>query len=326
MREGVISVVVPVYNVEPYLKECLDSIINQSYRDLEIILIDDGSTDKSGEICDEYSKKDDRIIVIHQTNQGSASAKNAGLRKTSGEYLSFVDSDDFLQEGAYEFMVKQLEDYHADIIQCCFRMLYQKSNREVNNIMDIQTLDTSEFLELFTKDWTCGLLWDKLYKRHIFKDIYFKEGHKIDDEFFTYKGVMNSKKILRVPHYIYNYRQRISSVMFSKDSQLRIISDSLKYLSIRRKDVTKSFPQLKKAYDEHYLNMLIILSKNEYINAKLINEIKQYIKKYFNENDKIKISLGLYIELKKLQYYPTKYLLRNIKIDKSGVEKDLYYK
>lgn len=326
MREGVISVVVPVYNVEPYLKECLDSIINQSYRDLEIILIDDGSTDKSGEICDEYSKKDDRIIVIHQTNQGSASAKNAVLRKTSGEYLSFVDSDDFLQEGAYEFMVKQLEDYHADIIQCCFRMLYQKSNREVNNIMDIQTLDTSEFLELFTKDWTCGLLWDKLYKRHIFKDIYFKEGHKIDDEFFTYKGVMNSKKILRVPHYIYNYRQRISSVMFSKDSQLRIISDSLKYLSIRRKDVTKSFPQLKKAYDEHYLNMLIILSKNEYINAKLIKEIKQYIKKYFNENDKIKISLGLYIELKKLQYYPTKYLLRNIKIDKSGVEKDLYYK
>ena len=223
-------------------------------------------------------------------------------------------------------MVKQLEDYRADIIQCSFRMLYQKSNREVNNIIDIQALDASEFLELFTKDWTCGLLWDKLYKRHIFKDIYFKEGHKIDDEFFTYKGVMNSKKILRVPHYIYNYRQRISSVMFSKDSQLRIISDSLEYLSIRRKDVTKSFPQLKKAYDEHYLNMLIILSKNEYTNAEHIKEIKQHIKKYFNENDKTKISLGFCIELKKLQYYPTKYLLKNIKIDKSDVEKDLYYK
>ena len=246
MRDGVISVVVPVYNVELYLIECLESIINQTYRDLEIILIDDGSTDKSGDICEEYAKKDDRIIVIHQSNQGSASAKNAGLRKASGEYLAFVDSDDFLQEDAYEFMVRQLEEYHADIIQGYFRKVYQKNHRDVNKIIEMQTLDTSEFLELFTKDWTCGLLWDKLYKRHIFKDIYFKEGHKIDDEFFTYKGVLNSKKILRVPHYIYNYRQRISSVMFSKDSQLRIISDSLEYLSIRRKDVTKSFPQIKK--------------------------------------------------------------------------------
>lgn len=326
MRDGVISVVVPVYNVELYLKECLDSIINQSYRDLEIILIDDGSTDMSGEICDEYSKKDDRIIVIHQSNQGSASAKNAGLRKTSGEYLSFVDSDDFLQEDAYEFMVKQLEARHADIIQCCFRMLYQKSNREVNNIVDIQTLDTSEFLELFTKDWTCGLLWDKLYKRHIFEDTYFKEGHKIDDEFFTYKGVMNSKKILRVPYCIYNYRQRISSVMFSKDSQLRIISDSLEYLSIRREEVTKSFPQLKNAYDNHYLNMLIILSKKEYVNDEHLKEIKQQINKYFKETDKIRISPGLFIELKKIQYYPIKYLLSNITINKHEIEKDLFYK
>lgn len=326
MRDGVISVVVPVYNVEPYLIECLESIINQTYRDLEIILIDDGSTDRSGDICDEYGKKDERIIVIHQSNQGSASAKNAGLRKSSGEYLAFVDSDDFLQEDAYEFMVKQLEEYCADIIQGCFRKVYQKFYRDVNKIIEMQILDTSEFLELFTKDWTCGLLWDKLYKRDIFKDIYFKEGHKIDDEFFTYKGVMNSKKILRVPHYIYNYRQRISSVMFSKDSQLKIISDSLEYLSIRREEVKKSFPQLKKVYDEHYLNMLIILSKNEYINAEHIKEIKQHIKKYFNENDKIKISLALCIELKKLQFYPTKCLLRNIKIDKSYVEKDLYYK
>nr|WP_279079399.1 glycosyltransferase family 2 protein [Catenibacterium mitsuokai] len=326
MRDGVISVVVPVYNVEPYLKECLESITNQTYRDLEIILIDDGSTDKSGDICDEYGKKDDRIIVIHQSNHGSASAKNAGLRKSSGEYLAFVDSDDFLQEDAYEFMVKQLEEYCADIIQGCFRKVYKKFYRDVNKIVEMQILDASEFLELFTKDWTCGLLWDKLYKRDIFKDIYFKEGHKIDDEFFTYKGVINSKKIIRVPHYIYNYRQRISSVMFSKDSQLKIISDSLEYLSIRREEVTKSFPQLKKAYDEHYLNMLIILSKNEYINAEHIKEIRQHIKKYFRENDKLKISPGLYIELIKLQFYPSKCLLRNIKIDKSDVEKDLYYK
>ena len=130
-----ISVIVPVYNVEPYLIECLESIINQTYRDLEIILIDDGSTDKSGDICEEYAKKDDRIIVIHQSNQGSASAKNAGLRKASGEYLAFVDSDDFLQEDAYEFMVRQLEEYHADIIQGYFRKVYQKNHRDVNKII-----------------------------------------------------------------------------------------------------------------------------------------------------------------------------------------------
>ena len=325
MCKGLISVIVPVFNVEKYLTKCLDSIINQSYKELEIILIDDGSVDTSGQICEEYSARDNRIIVIHQENHGAAYAKNVGLCNATGEYLSFVDSDDFLQNDAYEFMVKQLEDYDADIIQCSFKKVYQKYSQEVIKFNNIQQLDSIDYLKEFTNDWTCGLLWDKLFKKNIFDGIFFKLGHKIDDEFFTYRGVMNSNKVLRVPHYIYNYRQRISSVMYSSESQAQIISDTLEYLSIRREEVTRVYPQLKKIYDEHFLTMLIILSRKEYVNDVILKSIKRYIKEYYKKANKIQIPISLWIELKKLEFIPIKFLIKDTVVNKKVIEEDLYY-
>ena len=119
--KDVISVIVPVYNVAAYLPECLDSILSQDYDKLEVILIDDGSTDDSGTICDDYARRDSRIRVIHQKNGGAAAAKNAGLRAATGEYLSFADSDDFLEPGAYAYMLAVLKENDADIVRCAFQ-------------------------------------------------------------------------------------------------------------------------------------------------------------------------------------------------------------
>lgn len=241
-----ISVIIPIYNVEKYLKESIESVRKQIYSDLQIILIDDGSTDQSGVICDEYAKIDDRIVVVHQKNRGAANAKNTGLRLATGKYLAFLDSDDYLENEAYYFMLEQLKKYQADIVQCCFRNVFTDRVENKCSFTEVTEMDVITYLKLFTKDWTCGLLWDKLYKREVFAGIIFEEGHKIDDEFFTYQGVMKAKKIVRVPKIIYNYRQRLSGVMRSEESQRKIIKDKLDYLSVRRKNIVGKFPELKK--------------------------------------------------------------------------------
>ena len=119
-----ISVIVPVYNVERYLKRCIESIINQTYKDLEIILVDDGSTDSSGNICDEYKKIDKRISVIHKKNGGLSDARNEGLKVVTGTYIAFVDSDDFLDLDMYEYMQKNIEKENADIVICGTKIDY----------------------------------------------------------------------------------------------------------------------------------------------------------------------------------------------------------
>ena len=177
--EKVISVIVPVYNVAAYLPQCMDSILSQSYEALEVILIDDGSTDGSGALCDAYEKKDPRVRVIHQKNGGAASAKNAGLRIATGEYLTFVDSDDFLEPGAYLFMVSTLESYGADVVQSGFRNVFTDLQEERIAQDPLREYEAIEYLRRYTSDWTCALLWDKLYKRALFEGIFFERDSNI---------------------------------------------------------------------------------------------------------------------------------------------------
>lgn len=309
MRGGIlmnelISVIVPVYNIATYLPMCIESILSQKYSKLEIILIDDGSTDESGKICDEYAKRDCRITVIHQDNKGAAAAKNAGLRVASGYYLSFVDSDDYLELDTYDYMIQSLQENEADIVQCSYRDVYKDFT--VEHILEKATMNQIEFLTLFTEDWTCALLWDKLYKRSLFDGIYFETGHKIDDEYFTYYGVMNARKIIREDHIVYNYRKRISSVMYSPASVRQIITDRIDFLSKRRRNVIESFPQLRAVYDIHYLNMMIILSRNKNITEEQIGLIRIYIKEYFHEREHTKPDYRLLPSLAKLMLFKIK--------------------
>ncbi|WP_426350917.1 glycosyltransferase family 2 protein [Alloiococcus sp. CFN-8] len=300
--KNIISVIVPIYNVQLYLPQCLDSILQQTYRNLEVILIDDGSTDQSGIICDTYSKKDNRITVIHQHNGGAASAKNTGLSVATGEYLAFVDSDDFLELDAYEYMIDQLKSKGADIIQCSFSKVYLDGVENQIKLNQLCEFDTEAYLSRYTIDWTCGLLWDKLYRRDLFKNVFFEEGHKIDDEFFTYQGVMNAKKIIHSPHIVYNYRQRKSSVMTSVDSKNQIVLDKLNYLNQRRKKVSVKFPALKEKFDYHFLDMLLILSQDTSASYESLSVTKRLLKEYFHEGESCRMKLGMRYQLFLLQY------------------------
>jgi glycosyltransferase involved in cell wall biosynthesis len=291
---GVISVIVPVYNVAKYLPECVENILEQDYKQLEVILINDGSTDHSGAICDEYAAKDPRVVVIHQKNGGAAAAKNAGLRAATGKYLSFVDSDDFLEPGAYSHMVKLLEECGADAVQCAFHDVYR--NQTVAQIPHPgnNLYSGVDYLVQYTKDWTCGLLWDKLYVRSIFDGIWFLEGHKIDDEYFTYRGIMNARKVVRDDRVVYNYRKRRSSVMYSPESGKQILFDRIDYLSKRRVNILAQFPELRGAFDRHFVEMMVILSRDPLATKESNAMIQHQLHDYFHEKHHTRIDIRLW--------------------------------
>lgn len=166
-----ISIIVPIYNVEKYLSECLDSIINQTYKNLEIILIDDGSTDNSGKICDKYAKKDKRIVVIHRTNGGVSSARNLGLKIANGSYIGFVDADDWIANDMYENLYINLKKFNADISVCKFKNVYKRKNIVHNDekYSNLVSLNSEQALEILFDIKKCysWSLWNKLYKKEI---------------------------------------------------------------------------------------------------------------------------------------------------------------
>lgn len=279
--KGLISVIVPVYNVAAYLPQCVESILSQDYTNLEVILIDDGSTDNSGAICDEFAQKDSRIRVIHQKNGGAAAAKNAGLRIATGEYLSFVDSDDFLEPGAYSYMVEVLGEKQADVVQCAHRDVFR--NRTSDRFSDRErcVINASAYLAQYTRDWSCALLWNKLYRRELFDGIFFEEGHKIDDEYFTYQGIMNARYVVCDSRIVYNYRKRRSSVMYSPQSARQIVQDRVDYLNKRCLKVGSRFPELKSIFDIHFLEAMVILSKDPNASPESAEMIRNQIRAYF---------------------------------------------
>lgn len=256
-----ISVVIPVYNVASYLPACLDSVLAQSYRDLEILLVDDGSTDGSGRLCDEYAARDSRIRVTHQKNGGAAAAKNTALSLASGEYLSFVDSDDYLEPGAYAHMVELLEETRADAAQFAFRYVSPGKSEDMVCRQGREVIDGMAYLRRLPYDWTSALLWDKLYRRRLFDGIRFEEGHKIDDEFFTYQGFLNAQTVALDDRIVYNYRRRASSVMLSPQARAQRSVDRVQALCSRRETVLGRFPELRKIYDTQFLDALVYMSE-----------------------------------------------------------------
>lgn len=275
-----ISVIMPVYNVETYLSQSIESVLNQDHRNLELILIDDGSTDKSGAICDAYAAEDGRVRVIHQKNGGAAAAKNAGLQIASGTYLSFVDSDDFLEPNVFGYMLKTLQEQGADAVQFSFQDLY--TDRTEPQVLVPCVMNEREYLTRFTKDWSCPLLWNKLYKRSLFDGVFFEEGHKIDDEYFTYQGFLNPCKVVFDDRIIYNYRKRASSVMSSPKAGEQRILDCIDSIVKRREKVLARWPELRRVFDENYLDAIWYLSGNIYSTEHTISVLKGHLKAYFS--------------------------------------------
>ncbi|MCD2502361.1 glycosyltransferase [Clostridium sp. NSJ-145] len=282
-----ISVIVPVYNVEKYLEKCIISILGQTFKDFELILVNDGSTDSSGEICNKYKKIDERIKVIYQKNSGLSAARNAGLEMAKGDYIGFVDSDDYINNNMYETMFKLAQENNADIVQCKFKKFYNDflEENEENNTNRIFNISNSEealykLLSIGDMNVQCVVAWNKLYKSNLFNDIRFPIAKIHEDEFTTYKLFDKSKKIVFCESEMYYYRQVDGSIMNSKFNKRRLhyleaLEEQLCYFENRNKEIYKEI------LIKYELNLKIYyfrVKSNIENNKEILKEIR---KKYY---------------------------------------------
>lgn len=291
MKNELISIIVPIYNVEKYLKQCINSIINQTYKNIEIILVDDGSPDKCGEICDEYSKKDDRIIVIHKKNGGLSDARNKGIDIANGEYLTFVDSDDFVENNYIEKLYNSIKLNNAKIAQCGISKVNESSEIIEKLCYEESFVKTS--YEILNNWYGKHLIenvvvWNKMYAKELFKDIRFPVGKIHEDEFTTYKLIYFSKKVTIICNPLYNYRQNNDSIMGKKFSIKRL--DLLEALEQRiqffkEKNEKDLYENVVRVYIKQ-LRMYYIKTRKYISNSNKIQ--KEIIEKYKEINFEIK--------------------------------------
>ena len=213
-----ISIIVPIYNVEKYLDKCIDSIINQTYTNLEIILVDDGSPDNCPRICDQWALKDQRIIVIHKPNGGLSDARNAGIDIAKGDYFFFLDSDDWIRKDAIQILYSLLNEKDADI-SCCGVELKDEEGMSISKWSDENCptlMDSDQSMEQYLSKISIGsIAWNKLYKAELFEEIRYPVGRLHEDEFTTWKLIFKSHRIAYTPECLYYYVQRKGSIVNS---------------------------------------------------------------------------------------------------------------
>lgn len=217
----IVSVIIPVYNVAKYLDQCLQSVINQSYNDLEIILIDDGSTDESGKMCDKYADIDSRIRVVHSANGGLSAARNKGLDIATGEWIMFLDSDDVMYPTAVEDMAATILNTSADMVIGTYHRLscegmLQNTVRESEASLDFVPISEFDFWELFNSNMKYCVVWTKIYSADIWKDLRFPEGHINEDLYVLGDIVKQCRHIVNTNHSVVGYRVREGSIMHTE--------------------------------------------------------------------------------------------------------------
>ncbi|HEO8648038.1 TPA: glycosyltransferase family 2 protein [Streptococcus agalactiae] len=241
MENILISIIIPIYNVEKFLEECIDSVLNQTYKNIEILLVDDGSTDNSGIICDNYSLKDKRIRVFHKNNGGLSDARNFGVVNAEGRYISFIDSDDYIDKNYIRKMYYCLSNHKVDMVICNYLSVYNNDLKPI--VSRLQDCIIYSRVELFSnlygkyKD-PFTTAWGSLIRTDIAKKVTFPIGKLHEDEFTTYKYYLYSDKIAFVPEPLYFYRRREASIMSSSYSKRNL--DSLEVYEERIKILEKN--------------------------------------------------------------------------------------
>ena len=273
-----VSIIVPVYNVAAYLDECVQSLTVQSYRDLEIILVDDASPDNCGAICDRWAAQDSRVRVIHKKNSGAASARNAGLDVATGDYVCFVDGDDTVEA---DYVQTQLDALGSgDMTMCGF--FFRSRHGSEAEIVAPGRYDKEGFMLLFLKDWRCSSVCNKLFRRSAIGDLRMDEGHKIDDEFFTYQVALNCQQVVVIEKCLYHYRLRASSVMQDMAAvQERVMLDRIAYNVARYAKVSAKLPQLDDAYFLHTLDTLARYWHHSKDMPAAQKQLRRWINKHF---------------------------------------------
>lgn len=251
-----ISVVVPIYNVEQYLVRCIESILQQTYPYLEIILVDDGSSDHSGEICDQYKQKDARIQVIHKQNGGLSDARNAGIKLATGKYIGFVDSDDYIHPKMYEVLLATMQQKQVDIAICNYQKINEQGIQESKEIQEtIELFDATQAINLlFSDNEISNYAWNKLYKKELFEGVQYPFGKKMEDIGTTYRLFMKANQLAYTNYIGYYYYQRSDSILKSVDTQF--IKDFREMINVRYNDIMGSNLGLKEQADVNRLTFI----------------------------------------------------------------------
>lgn len=287
-----ISIIVPVYNVEKYLNRCIESILNQTYKNFELILVNDGSTDKSRQICEKYQAEDNRVIVINQQNKGVSAARNVGLEIAKGEYIAFVDSDDYIERDMYESLINDCKNKNSDITVCGFYQLRPNSKRNElfikNESFIMNSIDCIN--KFFEDDYIKDLMyapWNKLFKRKVIGNIRFNEELSMgEDILFIFECLEKCNFIFFNTESKYNYIYRENSAMREKFSEKRL--DYIKAFDCMEKICLERYPNIinsvrkqcfyhklnccrnmiinsnyKKVYDIEYKKMILYIEENK---------------------------------------------------------------
>lgn len=308
-----ISIIIPAYNVECYISICINSILSQTYNNFEVIIINDGSTDKTGEICKKYALKDSRIKLFYQENKGVSAARNFGIEKASGNYIIFIDADDFLEDNMIKIMYDNINKYKCDIFICNYNIIDTNGiknnlNHSEKVILELTAQDYKQ--KLYEHDSYRGYLWNKLIKKDVMDTIRFDENiHIMEDLIFLDKISKNVKKAYYINDlYLYNYVQRYSSALNNKFSKkhrtvldaYKIILNNIKMLNSDLQNKYK-FDYVFEAMNIYYLlyiqKELDILKRTELIRIR-----QKYLKEamqtsYCNCIKKIKLIIISYFPI-----------------------------
>lgn len=281
-----ISIIIPVYNAEKFLNKCLDSILAQTYNNLEIILVNDGSSDKSGDICREYAEKDDRIKVIHKENGGQSIARNCALDICRGDYIGFVDADDWISSDMYETLCTNLEQCNADISICQCKKVNKREDVPLKNNTGFIQLNREETFEYFYKRriFECHM-WNKLYRRNLFDDIRFPEGKIYEDEDAMYKLLWKINSVAYTDKECYYYYEHELSTVHKKfnDAQLNKLDVYQNAIMFFEKNMPEIVQYVKYRWLDGYIAFVRDAARSNEVSEKLIKEYdraKEYAKGY----------------------------------------------
>lgn len=283
----ILSIIVPVYNVDAYLKECIESLLNQKIKNYEIILIDDGSTDESGAICDQYDRKYEQIRVVHKSNGGLSSARNTGIMHAKGKYIGFVDGDDYVAPGMYESLIRIAENHSAQIVVCEYFNFFDQ--KEVKNIIEaeerkkdnIHVYNREEAIKEFFIRNISESVCTNIYMADLWKNCKFVEGEINEDTNVVYELLASAKKTVMLKKQFYGYRRRKGSITNSGYSdEFKIVKEHMHWLE---SDVKEKYPDLLPYmyhfWSVHYFCLLNAIVQDEKFEM-YISDYQLYRKKF----------------------------------------------
>ncbi len=278
MEKDLISIIIPVYKVEKYLEKCIESVLKQTYTNLQVILVDDGSPDNCGKICDEYAKKDSRIEVIHKVNGGLSDARNVGIAKAKGKYIGFVDSDDYIKEDMYEILINLIKEYDADVSICnLYEVIEGKEyirNKE-NGIKEYNRIDILKevLLDKNIQSYACN----KLYKKELFNEIKYPIGKKYEDIGTTFYIFEKCNKVVVTSEPEYYYLKRADSLVNNVTEST--VLDYTEIIIQRYLYTQKNIEELRK-YNNYYLAKTLITAHND---IELLGSISEKMQEKYKE-------------------------------------------